>query len=85
MAEHLKMIYPDTPDSRYVAQLVDEFLFPWEAGSVENPTTVEKDEGSSEPRTPVSHQDNHRRRRQDQLCAPLRPYKILSTQLLDIF
>ena len=30
MAEHVGMNYPDTPDSRYVAQPVDDFLFPWE-------------------------------------------------------
>ena len=36
VAEHVGMNYPDTPDSRYVAQPVDDFLFPWEeAGSAE--------------------------------------------------
>ena len=32
MVEHVGMNYPDTPDSRYVAQPVDDFLFPWEEG-----------------------------------------------------
>ena len=30
VAEHVEMNYPDTPDSRYVAQPLDVFLFPWE-------------------------------------------------------
>ena len=34
VAEHVGMNYPDTLDSRYVAQPVEVFLFPWEeAGS----------------------------------------------------
>ena len=48
------MNYPGTPDSRYVAQPFDDFLFPWEEGSVDNPITIEEDEGCSESRTPVS-------------------------------
>ena len=48
------MNYPEIPDSRYVAQPIDDFLFPWEEGSVDNPITIEEDEGFSEPRTPVS-------------------------------
>ena len=36
-------------DSRYVAQPFDDFLFPWEeAGSAENPVTIDEDEGFSE-------------------------------------
>ena len=54
VAEHVGMNYPETPDSRYVAQPFDDFLFPWEEGSVDNPITIEEDEGFSEPRTPVS-------------------------------
>ena len=54
IAEHVRMNYPDTSDSRYVAQPVDDFLFPWEEGSLENPIIIEEDEGFSEPRTPVS-------------------------------
>ena len=51
---------------------------------MENPITIEEDEGFSEPRTPVSEpKDNQRRWMQDQLCAPLRTCKILRTQLLD--
>ena len=55
MSELVGMNYPDNTDSRYVAQPVDNFLFPWEEkGSVENPITIEEDEGFSDPRTPVS-------------------------------
>ena len=53
-AEHVGMNYPETPDSRYVAQPFGDFLFPWETGSADNPITIEKDEGFSEPRYPVS-------------------------------
>ena len=45
VAEHVGMSYPDTPDSRYVAQPVNDFLFPWEeAGSAENTLTIDEDE-----------------------------------------
>ena len=54
VAEHVEMNYPKIPDSSYVAQPIDDFLFLWEEGSVENPITIEEDEGFSEPRTPVS-------------------------------
>ena len=54
VAEHVGMNYPEIPDSRYVAQPLDDFLFPWEEGSVDNPITIEGDEGFSEPRTPFS-------------------------------
>ena len=54
VAELVEMNYPETPDSRYVAQPFDDFLFPWEEGSVDNPITIEEDERFSEPRTPVS-------------------------------
>ena len=54
VAEHVGMNYPEIPDSRYVAQPFDDFLFPWEEGSADNPITIEEDEGFSEPRTPVS-------------------------------
>ena len=54
VAGHVGMNYPETPDSRYVAQPFDDFLFPWEEGSVDNQITIEEDEGFSEPRTPVS-------------------------------
>ena len=57
VAEHVKMNYPDTPDSRYVAQPVDDFLFPWqEAGSAENLITIDEDESSSETMTPPTPQ-----------------------------
>ena len=54
VAEYVGMNYPETPDSRYVDQPFDDFLFSWEEGSVDNPITIEEDEGFSEPRTPVS-------------------------------
>ena len=54
VAEHVGMNYPETADSRYVAQPFDDFLFPWKKGSVDNPITIKEDEGFSEPRTPVS-------------------------------
>ena len=47
------MNYIDTPDSRYVAQPIDDYRFPCEEGSVENPITIEENEGFSEPRTTV--------------------------------
>ena len=37
-----------------MAQPFDDFFFPWEEGSVDNPITIEEDEGFYEPRTPVS-------------------------------
>ena len=38
VAEHGGINYPDTPYSRYVAQPVDDFFFPWEdEGYVDNP------------------------------------------------
>ena len=40
-------------NSRFVAQPVDDFLFPWEeAGSAENPITIDEDESFSETMTP---------------------------------
>ena len=48
------MNYLEIPDSSFVVQPVDDFLFPWEEGSVDNPITIEEDEGFSEPRTTVS-------------------------------
>ena len=54
VSEHEGMNYPEIPDSRFVVQPVNDFLFPWEEGSVDNPITIEEDEGFSERRTPVS-------------------------------
>ena len=52
VSEHVGMNYPEIADSRYVAQPVDDFLFPWEEeGSVENPITKDEDEGFSETMT----------------------------------
>ena len=53
VSELVGMNYPEIPDSRFVAQPVDDFLFPWEeAGSAENPITIDEDEGFSETMTP---------------------------------
>ena len=52
-SDHVGMNYPEIPDSRFVAQPVDDFVFPWEeAGSAENPITTDEDEGFSETKTP---------------------------------
>ena len=57
VAEHVGMNYPDTPDSRYVAQPVNDFLFSWEeAGSAENPIIIDQDERFSEKMTPPALQ-----------------------------
>ena len=48
------MNYPETPDSRYVTQPFDDFLFLWEEGYVDNTITIEENEGFSEPGFPVS-------------------------------
>ena len=53
VSDHVGINYPEIPDSRFVAQPVDDFLFPWEEeGSVENPITIDEDEGFSETMTP---------------------------------
>ena len=53
VSEHVGMNYPEIPESRFVAQPVDDFLFPWEeAGSAENPIRIDEDEGFSETMTP---------------------------------
>ena len=54
VADHVGMNYHETPDSRYVAQPFDDFLFALEEGSVDNPIAIEENEGFSEPRIPVS-------------------------------
>ena len=47
------MKYTKVPDSRFVAQPVDDFLFPWEeAGSAESLIKIDEDEGFSETMTP---------------------------------
>ena len=44
VSEHVGMNYTEIPDSRFVAQRVDDFLFPWEeAASAENPITIDED------------------------------------------
>ena len=53
VSEHVGMNYPEILDSRYVAQPVDNFFFPWEEeGLVENPILIDEDEGLSETMTP---------------------------------
>ena len=57
VSDHVGMNYPEIPDSRSVAQPVDDFVFPWEeAGSAENPITIDEDEGFSETMTPPAPQ-----------------------------
>ena len=57
VAEHMGMNYPEAPDSRYVAQPIDD----WEEGSVDNPNTIEEDEGSlSQEPGSAYQQDSHR-------------------------
>ena len=52
VSDHVGMNYPKIPDSRFVAQRVDNFIFPWEeAGSAKNPITIDEDEGFSETMT----------------------------------
>ena len=53
VSDHVGMNYPKIPDSRFVAQPVDDFPLPWEeARSAENPITIDEDEGFSETMTP---------------------------------
>ena len=53
VSDHVGMNYPEILDSRFVAQPIDDFLFPWEeTGSAENPITIDEDEGFSETMTP---------------------------------
>ena len=53
VSDHVEMNYTEIPDSKFVAQPVDDFLFPWEeAGSAENLITIDEDEGFSETMTP---------------------------------
>ena len=57
VADHAGMNYPDTPDSRYVAQPFESFLFPWEeAVSVDNRIRIVEDEGFSETMRPPAPQ-----------------------------
>ena len=44
VSDHVGMNYPENPDSKFVAQPVEDFLFSWEeAGLAENPITIDKD------------------------------------------
>ena len=54
LSDHVGMNYPEIPHSRFVVQPVKDLLFPWQEGSVDNPITIEEDEGFSDSRTPVS-------------------------------
>ena len=49
VAEHLVLDYPDTPDSRYVAQSIKESFYPLEEGSVANSIIIEEGHGFSQP------------------------------------
>ena len=60
VSDRVGMNYPEISDSRFVAQPVDDFLFPWEEeGSVENPITIDEDEGFSETMTPQNTPPQH--------------------------
>ena len=53
VSEHVGMNHPETPESRFVAQAVDDFLFSWEeAGSAKNPIKIDEDDGFSETMAP---------------------------------
>ena len=53
VSDYVGMKYPEILDSRFVAQSVDHYLFSWEeAESVENPITIDEEEGFSETMTP---------------------------------
>ena len=53
VSDHVGMNYSEIPDSRFEAQPVDDFFFPWEEiGSAENPIIIDEDEGFSETMTP---------------------------------
>ena len=70
VSDHVGMNYPEIQDSRIVAQPVDDLLFPWEEkGSVENPITINEDEGFSETMTlkTLLH-NNHQQWNLVQLC-----------------
>ena len=52
VSDHVGMNYPEIPDSRFVAQPVDDFLFPGEeVGSAENPITRDEVEVFTETMT----------------------------------
>ena len=53
ISDHVGINYAEFPDSRFVAQPVEDLLFPWkEAGLVENPITIDEDECFSVAMTP---------------------------------
>ena len=57
VSEHVGMNFPEVPDSRFVAQPVDDLLFPWEEMvSAVNPITIDGDKGFSETLTPSAPQ-----------------------------
>ena len=60
VVEHVGLNYPETPDSRYVAQPFDDFLFPWEEGSMDNQLPSKRMRGSlSQELHSANHQDKH--------------------------
>ena len=59
VAEHVGMNYPETSDSRYVAQPFDDYHFRWEKESMDNSISIEEDEGFlSQELQSANHQDN---------------------------
>ena len=61
VAVQVGIYYIQSPGSHFVAQLVDDSLFPGgEAGSSEKPTVIDKDDGISETRhLKTPNQSNH--------------------------
>ena len=66
VSEHVGMNYPEFLDSRYVAKIVDDFVFPCEEeGSVENPIPSKRlRKPLSQELQSANHQENHQRWRQ---------------------
>ena len=58
-SEHVGLNYSEFRDSKFAAQPIDDFLFPWkETGSAEKPITIDADEGFSETMTPRAPQQS---------------------------
>ena len=66
VSEHVRMKYPEIPDTRYLAQPVNDFLFSWE--EVGSAITIDEDEGFSETKTPPTPQLHSNHYNLVQLC-----------------
>ena len=66
VSEHVGINYPENPDSRYVAQTIDDSVFHWEeAGSAENANELDEDEDFLETMKLPAPQQHYNL---DQLC-----------------